>query len=442
MPLVAIVGRPNVGKSTLFNRLTDAGHAIVHDEPGVTRDRVYGTAFWNGVTFDVVDTGGYVPRSADRFDAAIREQVEIALEEATAVLFMVDVKTGVTDLDLEMAALLRRADRPVFVVVNKADNDERRWAAGEFYQLGLEHVFAVSSINGIGTGNLLDAVVEAFPPHSVREEEDDRLRLAIIGRPNVGKSSLTNQLLGRERSIVTEISGTTRDAIHDVVKYHGQEIVLIDTAGLRKRAKVRENVEFYSTLRTERAIRECDVALLLLDATQGLEQQDIRVLKQAETLKKGLVLVINKWDLVEKETNTARDYERHIHDRLKTLSYVPVLFISALTTQRIHRVLETALTVAAERDKRVPTAALNEVLQKALSKQHPPMYRNRRVQIKYASQVRQKPPVFAFFCNQPKGIRESYQRYLENQIRAAFGFEGVPVTLVFKAKSKARAEAS
>ncbi|ARA93564.1 MAG: ribosome biogenesis GTPase Der [Bacteroidetes bacterium] len=434
MPLVAIVGRPNVGKSTLFNRLTESRTSIVHDEPGVTRDRLYGTALWSGHTFDVVDTGGYVPHSADRFEAAIREQVEIALDEADVILFVVDVTTGVTDIDQEMAALLRKAERPVMVVANKADNEQRRWEASEFYQLGLEPLFPVSAINGSGTGDLLDAVVAALPPQPAPPAPDDRLRIAIIGRPNVGKSSLTNQLLGEERSIVTEISGTTRDAIHATVKYHGQEIVLVDTAGLRKRRRVTENVEFYSALRTERAIRECDVAVLLLDATQGLEQQDIRVLKQAEAMKKGLCIAVNKWDLVEKDTHTARAYEQRIKERLKTLDYVPVLFISALTRQRIHRVLDTALAMAEERRKRVPTSRLNEVLLAAIARHHPPMYRNRPVKIKYAAQIRTAPPVFAFFTNQPRGIREPYQRFLENQIRRHFGFEGVPLTLVFKAK--------
>ena len=439
MPLVAIVGRPNVGKSTFFNRLTDARKAIVHDEPGVTRDRIYGQAWWNGRLFDVVDTGGYVPRSADRFEAAIREQVDIALGEADAVIFVVDTKTGVTDLDEELAVMLRRTDRPVFVAANKADNDERRWQAHEFYQLGLGEVYPMSSINGFGTGDLLDAVVEALPEEE-EEEEDDRLKIAIIGRPNVGKSSLTNQLLGAERSIVTEISGTTRDAIHSVVDYDGHELVLIDTAGLRKKAKVHENIEFYSTLRTERAIQECDIAVLLLDATQGLEAQDIKVLKQAEDLKKGLVLAVNKWDLVpDKETNTARDVERAIKARLQTLDYVPVVFISAETKQRIYKVLDFALAVAAERRKRIPTAALNETMLAAIDRHHPPMYRNRPIRIKYVSQLRAGPPVFGFFCNHPKGVGESYRRYLTNQLRAAYGFAGVPLTLVFKAKDR-RAE--
>ncbi len=433
MPLVAIVGRPNVGKSTFFNRLTESRQSIVHDEPGVTRDRIYGSAIWNGATFAVVDTGGFVPNSDDRFEAAIREQVHIALDEADVILFVVDVTVGIADLDEAMAALLRKTDKPVLIVANKADNQTRRWEAGTFYQFGLGEVYPISSINGSGTGDLLDAVVEALPDAD-DEEEDDRLRVAIIGRPNVGKSSLTNTLLGEERTIVTEISGTTRDAIDAEVKYHGREIVLVDTAGLRRRSRIKENVEFYSHLRTERAIQDCDVAVLLLDATQGLESQDIKVLRQAEQMKKGLVIAINKWDLIEKETNTARDYMRLVKDRLQTLDYIPIITISAVTRQRVYRLLDTVLAVAKERGKRVPTSQLNEVMLAAVGRHHPPTYRNQYVKIKYAAQVREQPPVIAFFANHPQGIREPYQRYLENQLRKHFGFEGVPLTIVFKKK--------
>lgn len=439
MSLAAIVGRPNVGKSTLFNRLTEAKTAIVHDESGVTRDRVYGDVEWSGHTFDIVDTGGFVPRSADRFEAAIREQVLIALEEADVVLFVVDTTTDITDLDQELAAMLRKSDTPVFVVANKADNDERRWMTSTFYQLGLGEVYPVSAVNGTGTGNLLDAVVAALPDE-VAEPEDDRLRLAFIGRPNVGKSSLTNALLGHERSIVTEISGTTRDAVDSVLEYDGQEIVLVDTAGLRRRARVRENVEFYSTLRTQRAIESCDVAVLLLDAPVGLEAQDIKVLKTAEELKKGLVIVVNKWDLMEKETNTARDYERAIKNRLETLDYVPVVFVSALTKKRVPKVLDVALDVARQRAMKISTSHLNEVMLAAIARHHPPTYRGNFVKIKYVTQVHTAPPVFAFFCNHPKGIQESYRRYLANQLREAFSFDGVPITLSFRAKTKDREE--
>jgi GTPase len=433
MPLVAILGRPNVGKSTLFNRLTENRRSIVDDMSGVTRDRVYGTAEWNGKTFKLVDTGGFVPNSADRFESAIREQVFLAIEEADALIFVVDVTTGITDLDEEMAALLRRSDKPIFTMGNKADNDERRWEASQFYQLGLGDVYAVSSINGMGTGDLLDAVVEAFPEET-DDVEDDRLRIAVIGRPNVGKSSLTNALLGKDRSIVTEISGTTRDAIDSAIKFHGQEIILVDTAGLRRRSRITENVEFYAHLRTERAIETCDIAVMLIDATEGLQSQDIRVLKRAEEMNKGLVIGINKWDLIEKDTNTVKKFEKSIRERLKTLEYVPVLTLSAVTKQRVHRVVEMALEVEKHRHTRVSTSALNDVLLPAIERHHPQLYRGNRVRIKYVTQVRQAPPVFNFFCNYPQGVKEPYRRYLENQLRDHFEFEGVPLTLVFKQK--------
>jgi GTPase len=433
MPLVAIVGRPNVGKSTLFNRLTRSQAAIVHDQPGVTRDRVYGRAHWAGHEFSVIDTGGFVPNSADRFEEAIREQVKIAIDEADALLFVLDTMTGLTDLDEAMVQILRRAKKPVFVVANKADNEERRWDTHEFYQTGLGEVYAVSAINGTGTGELLDALVAELPEEEPRED-DDRLRIAVIGRPNVGKSSVVNTLLGEERSIVTEISGTTRDAIHSPLKYHGRDILLIDTAGLRKRTRVHENIEFYSTLRTERALEECDVAILLLDAVDGLNMQDIRVLKQAEQLRKGIIIGINKWDLVEKETNTSRDYERGIRERLQTLEYAPIVFLSALTRQRVPKLLDLAIKVDAERRKHISTSKLNTFLEEAVARTRPPTYRNRFVKIKYMTQIRDNPPLFAFFCNQPKGVKENYRRYLENRMRETFGFEGVPLTFVFKQK--------
>ncbi|OZC03759.1 ribosome biogenesis GTPase Der [Rubricoccus marinus] len=435
MPLVAIVGRPNVGKSTLFNRLTEARQAIVHDEAGVTRDRIYGDVEWGGRVFDLVDTGGLVPRSAERFEAAIREQVMLTLEEADVILFVVDVETGITDLDQEVAQVLRRAEQPVLVVGNKADNDLRRMEAAELWSLGLGDVFALSAINGSGTGDFLDAVIEALPEQPDVAEDDDAPRIAFIGRPNVGKSSLANLLLGRQRSIVTEIAGTTRDSVDARMEVNGREIVLVDTAGLRKKARVKENVEFYSMLRTERAIQTCDVAVLLIDAERGFEAQDAKVLREAADMKKGLVVVVNKWDLVEKETNTARDFERAAKER-GTIDFVPFLYASALTGQRADKVLDLALQVYDERNKRIPTSKLNEVVEAAVRAQYPPSWRGNYVKINFATQVRESPPVFAFFCNYPQGIKESYKRFLENRLRDAFGFEGVPLTLSFKAKSK------
>ena len=434
MPLVAIVGRPNVGKSTLFNRLTEERHAIVHDEPGVTRDRLFGEVEWNGRDFDLVDTGGLVPRSAERFEAAIREQVHLTLEEADVILFVVDVETGLTTLDQEVAEVLRRAEQPVLVVANKADNDVRRMEAAELWSLGIGDVHAVSAINGSGSGDLLDALLEALPYDPEVDEDDTAPRIAFIGRPNAGKSSLANLLLGRTRSIVTEVAGTTRDSVDARVTYKDREVVLVDTAGLRKKARVKENVEFYSMLRTERAIQTCDVAVLLVDAERGFESQDARVLREAADMKKGLVIVVNKWDLVEKETNTARDLEREAKEKVGTIDYVPFVFASALTGQRAERVLDIALEVYDEREKRIPTAELNEVVQRAVRGQYPPSWRGNYVQIKFATQVRDAPPVFAFFCNHPQGVKESYRRYLENQLRDAFGFVGVPMTLSFKEK--------
>ena len=432
--LVAIVGRPNVGKSTLFNRLTGTKQAIVYDEPGVTRDRVYGTVEWNGRRVDMVDTGGFVPRSAERFDAAVREQVDIAIEDADLILFVVDVTTGLTDLDDEMAQKLRATEKPVLVVANKADNQERRWMASEFYQLGLGEVYPVSGTNGIGTGELLDALVAELPEEPDGHGVDERTHIAIIGRPNVGKSSLINTILGHERSIVTEVSGTTRDAVHSEVRFEGEELVLVDTAGLRKRAKIKENVEFYASLRSERAIREGDVCVLLLDATVGLENQDTRVLKQAEEKQKGMLIAVNKWDLVPKDSKTAKRYEEYFRQMLETLDHVPIVFVSALTRQRVYRLLDVALKVAQERKKRIDTSALNDVVQQAVAAHHPPTWRGNYVEIKYATQVETAPPVFVFFCNHPQGVKTSYKRYLENRLRDAFGFEGVPLVLKFKQK--------
>jgi GTP-binding protein len=432
MPTVAIVGRPNVGKSTLFNRLIGECVAVVHDEPGVTRDRVYGQVEWNGTVFDLIDTGGYVPDSTDRFERAIREQVSIALEEADLVLCVVDVTVGVTDLDDAIARLLLRSTKPTVVVANKADNQERRWQAADFYSLGFEEVYPVSSTNGTGTGDLLDAVVERLSPDEPGEQ-DDRPHIAIIGRPNVGKSSLVNALLHEERSIVTEVPGTTRDAVDAVLRWDGEEIVLVDTAGLRRKTRIKENVEFYSSLRSQRAIEQCDVAVLMIDAFEGMKKQDIRVLKMAEEKRKGMVIVVNKWDLVD-DPEMVEQYTDWIYGRLQTLRYVPMVFISALREERTEAVLDVAMDVARERDKRISTAKLNRVMQEAIENHHPPTYRGNRIEIKYVTQAQSKPPVFLFFANHPQGLQESYRRYLENQLREHFVFEGVPVIIVFKRK--------
>ena len=433
MATVAIVGRPNVGKSTLFNRLTENRQAIVHDEPGVTRDRLYGWVNWNGRDFELIDTGGFVPRSENLFEKAIREQVTIAIEETDLILFVVDVHTGVTQLDQEVADMLRSVDKPVIVIANKSDNEEKKWGASEFYGLGLGEVFAMSSMNGTGSGELLDELVTLLPEDPV-EIDDDNIRVAIIGKPNVGKSSLVNKLLGKERLIVSDISGTTRDSIDSKIEHAGEKIILIDTAGLRRKSKIKENVEFYSIMRTERAVRECDMAVMMIDGSEDLDAQDIRVLKLAEDLNKGILLLVNKWDLVEKETNTARDLERSIKERLQTLAYIPVLFVSALSGQRVHKVLDEVLKVAKERNKKVSTSELNKWLERVTLEHHPPSWRGNYVKVKYATQIRSAPPVFTFFCNHPEGIEEAYSRYLSNKLRESFGFEGVPLNLTFRRK--------
>lgn len=433
MPLVAILGRPNVGKSTFFNRVTEAGGAITDDWPGVTRDRLYGEVRWNGRRFDLVDTGGFVPRSAERFEKAIREQAEIALDEADVVLYMADAKTGLTDIDQEIAGRLRRADRPTLVAVNKADTEEDRWGAASFYEMGLGDVFPVSAASGTGTGDLLDAVVEALPP-PLEEEATEATRIAVVGRPNVGKSTFVNALLGHDRALVTEVPGTTRDAVHARVEFEDEELILIDTAGLRRQANVTENVEFYATLRTQRALREADVALCLIDATQGVERQDQRILSQAAEQKAGLVLAVNKWDLVEKDSETAGRYAAFFRRKLPTLDHLPIRFISAKTRKRIYDALADALDVAERRRQRIQTAALNDAVEQATGEHPPASYRGNHVKINYATQVRAAPPVFAFFCNHPQGLREDYRRYLEGRLREAFDFAGVPLTLVFREK--------
>jgi GTPase len=433
--IVAIIGRPNVGKSTLFNRLIKDRKAIVDDVSGVTRDRHYGQSDWNGRYFTVIDTGGYVPLSDDMFEMAIREQVHIAMEEADVLLFMVDLMSGLLPLDREFANIVRQSKKPVVLLANKADTNERLDESYEFYELGLGELFAISSLNGYGTGDLLDKIVEMLPPEEPAKEDDNIPRFAIVGRPNVGKSSLVNALLGNNRNIVTPISGTTRDSLDTRFNAFGLDITLIDTAGLRRKAKVQENIEFYSTLRSIKAIEDCDVAILLLDATLGMEAQDLHILSTITSNSKGLVILVNKWDLIEKETNTARDYQKVIEERIAPLSHVPIIFVSALEKQRILKGLESAVEVYHQKNKKISTSELNEVMQDAWIRHKPAAVRGKFIRIKYVTQVPASIPTFLFFTNHPKLVQESYKRYLENQLRDHFGFNGVPVNIFFRDKN-------
>ena len=431
---VAIVGRPNVGKSTFFNRLLEERKAIVEDISGVTRDRQYGVADWNGKNFNVIDTGGFVPDSKDIFEREIRKQVMIAVQEANAIIFMVDVVSGITDLDESMADVLRRTTKPIFLVVNKVDNNERLLEATEFYSLGFEDIYFLSSVSGSGTGELLDALTKDIPDDMEMETEKELPKIAIIGQPNVGKSSLLNALTGEERTIVSEIAGTTRDTIHTKYNLFQKEFILIDTAGIRRKQKVHEDLEFYSVIRAIKAMDEADVCLLLLDAEKGISAQDLNIFSLAAKKGKGIVVLVNKWDLVEKETNTSRDYERELKQRLAPFTDVPILFISAKEKTRIFKVVETALEVFENRGRKIPTSQLNEVMLKAIESFHPPVVRGNPVKIKYVSQLPTHVPSFAFFCNLPDDIKQPYKNYLENQLRLNFNFKGVPVRLFFRKK--------
>lgn len=430
--IVAIVGRPNVGKSTLFNRLVERREAIIDDVSGVTRDRHYGKAEWQNKSFTVVDTGGYVVGSGDIFEEAIREQVEIALNEADVILFVVDVRDGLTGLDSEFANVLRRTKKPIFIVANKAETVELKQAAGEFYALGLGEIYPISAINGSGTGDLMEEISKHL---SDEEEEDQEIpRIAIVGRPNAGKSSLVNALLGRPRSIVTDIAGTTRDAIDAEYNLYGKRFILTDTAGIRRKTRIKENIEFYSILRAINAIEKSDVCIIVVDALQGFDAQDVNILHLAIKNKKGCLIVMNKWDLVEKDHTTAKKVEDEIHQRLATLSYVPVVFSSALTKQRIHKVVEKAVEIFENKKRKIPTSQLNEVMLKEIEKYPPPAERGKIIKIKYVTQLPTHNPTFAFFANHPKHIGETYERYLENRLREHFNFEGVPIKLVFRDK--------
>jgi GTP-binding protein len=432
--VVALVGRPNVGKSTFFNRLVEQRQAIMDNMPGVTRDRHYGHAEWNGKYFTVIDTGGYVSGSDDKFESEIRKQVEMALGECDAVIFMVDCKDGLTGYDKEFAKIIRRSKKPVFIAANKADTPSQTLLGNEFYELGMGEIYPISAENGSGSGELLDEVVKVFEEVGVENPDEGIPKIAILGRPNVGKSSFLNMLLGHERTIVTDEAGTTRDAIHSRYKLFGNDFILIDTAGIRKKGKVKEDVEFYSVLRSLHALEECDVCIVVIDAERGLESQDVNIISLAEKQGKGIVVMVNKWDLIEKDSKTSEKMKQDMIEKLAPIDYLPILFASVLTKQRIFQVIEKAVEVYGNKTKKIPTSALNDALLPEIAHYPPPALRGKHIQIKYITQVSTKSPSFAFFCNLPQYIQESYQRFLENRLRENFNFEGVPVRLFFRKK--------
>lgn len=432
--VVALVGRPNVGKSTFFNRLVEQRQAIMDNMPGVTRDRHYGHAEWNGKYFTVIDTGGYVSGSDDKFESEIRKQVEMALSECDAVIFMVDCKDGLTGYDKEFAKIIRRSKKPVFIAANKADTPSQTLLGNEFYELGMGDIYPISAENGSGSGELLDEVVKVFEEVGVENPNEGIPKIAILGRPNVGKSSFLNMLLGHERTIVTDEAGTTRDAIHSRYKLFGNDFILIDTAGIRKKGKVKEDVEFYSVLRSLHALEECDVCIVVIDAERGLESQDVNIISLAEKQGKGIVVMVNKWDLIEKDSKTSETMKKDMIEKLAPIDYLPILFASVLTKQRIFQVIEKAVEVYGNKTKKVSTSALNDALLPEIAHYPPPALRGKHIQIKYITQVSSKSPSFAFFCNLPQYVQESYQRFLENRLRENFNFEGVPVRLFFRKK--------
>ena len=432
--IVAIVGRPNVGKSTLFNRLIEKRQAIMDDVSGVTRDRHYGYGEWIGKYFTVIDTGGYVIGSEDKFESEIRKQVKMALDEASAVIFVVDCRDGLTGFDKEFANVIRTSKKPVFLVANKADTPEKALHANEFYALGLGEIYAISAENGSGTGELLDDLVKVFPSEGVEDPNAGIPKISILGRPNVGKSSLLNALLGTERSIVTDEAGTTRDAIHSHYKMFGNDFILIDTAGIRKKTKVRDDIEFYSVLRSLRALEESDVCIIVIDAQRKLESQDVNIISLAQRQGKGMVIMVNKWDLIEKDTKTADTFKKEILEKIAPIDYIPVIFASVLEKQRIFQVVEKAVEVYANKTKKIPTSKLNDLLLADILRYPPPAIKGKFIQIKYITQVQARFPSIAFFCNLPQYIQPSYERYLENRIREHFDFQGVPVRLIFRKK--------
>jgi GTPase len=432
--IVAVVGRPNVGKSTLFNRLIGERRAIVDEQSGVTRDRTYGKSIWNGVEFTVIDSGGYIRGSEDVFEAEIRKQVVIAIEEASVILFVVDVESGIVPADEAVAELLRKSQKPVLVVVNKVDNHQRQDDAVEFYSLGLGEYFCVSSINGSGTGELLDELVKHLNTDGAEPDVSELPRFAIVGRPNVGKSSFTNALLGHERNIVTDVAGTTRDAIHSRYTGFGFDFMLIDTAGIRRKKSVHEDLEFYSVMRSIKAIENCDVCILMIDASIGLEGQDLNILGLAQKNHKGIVILVNKWDLVEKDTHTAKEYTEAIYERIAPFTDVPILFVSVLNMQRIHKALETAVEVYHNRNRKVTTRELNEFMLPIIESNPPPMTKGKMIRIKFVTQLPTHFPAFAFFCSNPQYLREDYKRFLENKLREHYDFSGVPMEIYMRRK--------
>ncbi|MEY4487388.1 MAG: hypothetical protein RL440_1935 [Bacteroidota bacterium] len=433
--IVAIVGRPNVGKSTLFNRLTESRDAIVKEVSGVTRDRLYGKGEWNGYQFSVIDTGGYATTKEDIFEGEIRKQVQIAIEEATVIVFMVDVMTGIGEMDQTVAQLLRKSKKPVLIAANKVDNTDRVGLSSEFYAFGLGEVFDLSAANGSGTGEILDELVKYFnkEDESVREE-DSLPRIAIVGRPNVGKSSMVNALTGQERNIVTDISGTTRDSIHTRYKAFGFDFLLIDTAGIRKKAKVTEDIEYYSVLRSVRTIENADVCMFMIDAAEGIQKQDLSIFYMCEKNSKGVVVLVNKWDLVEKDQNTMVKFEANLREQLAPFNDVPIIFTSAIEKQRIHKALETAMQVFENRTRKIPTHELNEVMLEVIAQTPPPAMKGKYIRIKFVQQLPTHSPSFAFFCNLPQYLTDAYKRFLENRLREHFNFEGVPVRIFFRKK--------
>ena len=432
--IIAIVGRPNVGKSTLFNRLTESNQAIVKEVSGVTRDRHYGRGEWNGVPFSVIDTGGYVHGSDDIFEEEIRKQVKLAIDEANVIIFMVDVTTGIVDLDETVAQMLRKCKKKVFIVANKVDNTQRYGLSSEFWSFGLGDVYDVSATNGGGTGELLDDIANAFDKNVVLEDESNIPKIAIVGKPNVGKSSFVNAITGEDRNIVTDISGTTRDAINTRYKAFGFDFILVDTAGIRKRAKVTEDIEFYSTLRSVRTIENSDVSVLMIDATEGIQKQDLNIYYMIEKNHKGVVVLVNKWDLVEKDTMTMKLYEDKLREQLAPYNDVPIVFTSTVTKQRVHKALETAMEVYKNRITRIPTSELNDLLLPIIEATPPPSVKGKYVNIKFVTQLPTHAPAFAFFCNLPQYIPDSYKRFLENKIRENYNFMGIPIRIFFRKK--------